>query len=352
MSIETMSLGPVERVPRSPPSAAASQQKHPRSSSVGGGRAWSETEEAYLIETRLHKMPYKHIAAHLQKTELACRLHYHQLSYGTKRRKRNDSISSIASSPAPKHAAIQRQSSTSPQRDLPTFSPPASPESHLKHAINDAVTNTSSHVPILPKPINERHQRAIRQSQALRLITQDIDRKPQSLSNRPHIDVDRLTRIYEAHSAKFWSAIKTEYGGDETISPALLEHAWRKVSAAQVGSSPYPPTPEASPKDVLAPASPPFGRPTSVAAVYAPNSAPSHYKISHSHTSSGSAYSGFSPINFHSVVKRSTSPETSCTSFKSACAISSLLTENKEVRSPERECQDKTDAMEDISMTS
>ncbi|KFX99509.1 hypothetical protein O988_03810, partial [Pseudogymnoascus sp. VKM F-3808] len=65
--------------------------------STGGGRAWSEEEEVYLLQTRLQKMPYKHIAAHLKKTELACRLHYHQLSHGSNRRKRTASMSSTAS---------------------------------------------------------------------------------------------------------------------------------------------------------------------------------------------------------------------------------------------------------------
>src|SRR4051794_15949777 len=45
----------------------------------------------------MQKMPYKHIAAHLKKTELACRLHYHQLSHGSHRRKRTSSVCSNAS---------------------------------------------------------------------------------------------------------------------------------------------------------------------------------------------------------------------------------------------------------------
>src|SRR5438034_7402667 len=41
---------------------------------------------------------YKHIATHLRKTELACRLHYHQMSYGSNRRRRTESMSSSVSS--------------------------------------------------------------------------------------------------------------------------------------------------------------------------------------------------------------------------------------------------------------
>ncbi|KAJ4351946.1 uncharacterized protein N0V89_007291 [Didymosphaeria variabile] len=65
--------------------------------SSGGNRSWSEEEENYLLQTRMQKMPYKHIAAHLKKTELACRLHYHQLSHGSHRRKRTSSVSSATS---------------------------------------------------------------------------------------------------------------------------------------------------------------------------------------------------------------------------------------------------------------
>lgn len=85
-----------------------------RKMSAGGNRSWSEEEvshshqqnrchaniiikENYLLQTRMQKMPYKHIAAHLKKTELACRLHYHQLSHGSHRRKRTSSVSSSAS---------------------------------------------------------------------------------------------------------------------------------------------------------------------------------------------------------------------------------------------------------------
>jgi len=57
-------------------------------------------------------MPYKHIAAHLKKTELACRLHYHQLSHGSNRRKRSGSVASSAETVS--HSPIMSQSMPSP----------------------------------------------------------------------------------------------------------------------------------------------------------------------------------------------------------------------------------------------
>ncbi|KAL2158143.1 hypothetical protein VTH06DRAFT_4711 [Thermothelomyces fergusii] len=86
-----------------------------KAASTGGGRAWSEDEEAYLLQTRLQKMPYKHIAAQLKKTELACRLHYHQLSHGSNRRKRTASASSVSSNSS--HSPVLQTSMPSPVRE-------------------------------------------------------------------------------------------------------------------------------------------------------------------------------------------------------------------------------------------
>ncbi|CAK7232115.1 hypothetical protein SCUCBS95973_008153 [Sporothrix curviconia] len=117
--------------------------KNRKPSSTGGGRAWSDDEEVYLLQTRLQKMPYKHIAAHLKKTELACRLHYHQLSHGSNRRKRTTSVSSgsstgghspilPASVPSPIHEHAQHPHHT------PTPSPPGSSGSYgrLHHGMH------------------------------------------------------------------------------------------------------------------------------------------------------------------------------------------------------------------------
>ncbi|KAK0752797.1 hypothetical protein B0T18DRAFT_313799 [Schizothecium vesticola] len=128
--------------------------------STGGGRAWSEEEEAYLLQTRMQKMPYKHIAAHLKKTELACRLHYHQLSHGSNRRKRTTSVSSGSS--ASGHSPILQTSIPSPIReDMDhSTSPPGSAGSYTTSpngiqlpSIMTGVNHNSPRLPtILPKP--------------------------------------------------------------------------------------------------------------------------------------------------------------------------------------------------------
>lgn len=71
---------------------------------------------------RLQKMPYKHIAARLRKTELACRLHYHQLSNASNGRKRTTSMSPDSST-----------GGCSP--DLPASMPPQDSE-QVQHLYN------------------------------------------------------------------------------------------------------------------------------------------------------------------------------------------------------------------------
>ncbi|KAK4215405.1 hypothetical protein QBC37DRAFT_125482 [Rhypophila decipiens] len=140
--------------------------KNRKVTSTGGGRAWSEDEEVYLLQTRLQKMPYKHIAAHLKKTELACRLHYHQLSHGSNRRKRTTSVSSGSSTGG--HSPTMQTSIPSPIHEHDggasrSCSPPGSAGSYgvtsspngiqLPSIMTGGSTNTSPRLPtILPKP--------------------------------------------------------------------------------------------------------------------------------------------------------------------------------------------------------
>ncbi|CZT52627.1 uncharacterized protein RSE6_13979 [Rhynchosporium secalis] len=227
-------------------------QKNRKQASTGGGRAWSEDEEVYLLQTRLQKMPYKHIAAHLKKTELACRLHYHQLSHGSNRRKRTNSVTSsgngsVAHSPTMSHSMpspIRENTqpitppnySYSPQSPVHVQLPSAS--SLLQRSDSNSPPRMLSHpVAILPKPSAPR--RALSESSPnppLRLDC-DIASAPAISSN---VDKDRLRQIYEAHRASFWSVIASEYGAG--VSPLLLEETWKRGIATNA-----PPTPCVSP---------------------------------------------------------------------------------------------------------
>lgn len=258
-------------------------------------------QEAYLIETRTHKMPYKHIAAHLKKTELACRLHYHQLSYGNKRPRHHAPSSSVGSIEHRSGSPSGRAHDDLQQRPLPAFHPPSSPD-RFGQPSDPLSASSPNHVPILPKPIPSA-QRASHHTKSLRLITEDMG----SPEKRQVIDMQRLNRIYNAHRIHFWSMVAQSYGSN--VSPSALEDAWRREQVTTCRAD-FPPTPCGSPESAK-PASSilsgPFG------------SAADHGK-------------GFTPIN----TPQSTI-STPSTIERGTFAISSLLTEDKEVRSPPHE---------------
>lgn len=226
-------------------------QKNRKQASTGGGRAWSEDEEVYLLQTRLQKMPYKHIAAHLKKTELACRLHYHQLSHGSNRRKRTNSVTS-SSAGSVMQSPVMQTSMPSPinEHTMQPVTPPQysySPQSPahvqlpsastlLHRSSSNSPPRTLAHpVAILPKPSAPR--RALSDSATpLRL---DCDVAASHL-NGSNVDKDRLRHIYEAHRASFWGVIAAEYGAG--ASPLLLEETWKRGIATNA-----PPTPCVSP---------------------------------------------------------------------------------------------------------
>ena len=323
----TPSESPVREIsPTSSPTASPaghkpSPQRHRKAASTGGGRAWSEEEvaalqvlfvredlsmpqEAYLVETRMHKMPYKHIAAQLKKTELACRLHYHQLSFGGKRRRRDTSVSSVTSvDRGVSVTPFEQTGDSTPQRQLPAYSSPCSPEDSYK-SHETSSRSAYSHIPILPKPVSATH-RAADQTKSLRLITADID----GFGSKQNIDMDRLSKIYDVHRLHFWSMIARSYGCN--LSPAVLEDAWKRTHCVTGTGYNFPPTPSTSPQNSTTNL---LGAPFTAGAEYG---------------------KGFTPVNIsgtsglaRSAIERS---------HQSGLAISSLLTEDKEVRSPPNE---------------
>lgn len=199
-------------------------------------------------------MPYKHIASHLKKTELACRLHYHQLSHGSNRRKRTNSVTSSGTA-STAHSPIMQQAMPSPihedestQSHSPscyTYSPQSPPHIQLPSASTLLLRSTSNSPPrtlshpvaILPKPSPPR--RALSDSVTNPPLRLDCDVAINSM-NISNIDKDRLRQIYEAHRSSFWSVIAAEYGG--SVSPLLLEEAWKRGIATNA-----PPTPCISP---------------------------------------------------------------------------------------------------------
>ena len=194
-------------------------------------------QETYLLQTRMQKMPYKHIAAHLKKTELACRLHFHQLSHGSHRRKRNSSVSSTASCSStgtnPAYAmAVDHDGYSQSSRHSSPMSYTGSP-----HVRATSISNTSpgraQHKILLPKPRTLTPRGSPEPFNGLRINTE--------VAHQPKVvDTDRLRSIYEARRQHFWATVAADYGAD--VSPTQLEEIWRNGSSAI-----RPPTPDASP---------------------------------------------------------------------------------------------------------
>jgi len=198
-------------------------------------------------------MPYKHIATHLKKTELACRLHYHQLSHGSNRRKRTTSVSSGSSS----HSPVMHANAPSPIYE--STSAPGTPDSyaysmegqnvHLPPAASLLSRSGSSSpqrtlsqpIAILPKPSPSR--------QATTTPPLRLDCAVPISGSSSLIDYKRLAHIYELHRAPFWATIAAEYG--QGASPYMLEEAWRHGNG-NAGGIAYntiaPPTPCISPE--------------------------------------------------------------------------------------------------------
>ncbi|KAJ4260503.1 hypothetical protein NW762_007244 [Fusarium torreyae] len=262
--------------------------KSRKASSTGGGRAWSDEEESYLIQTRLQKMPYKYIAAHLKKTELACRLHYHQLSHGSNRRnKRAASVSSGASNDHPHAINLNAVSparetvsrSASPGASVRSYSPPPcnmnTSGSHIQlpsivgpsdvprlpsilpkptgMPLPPPVSNQSYTTPVVDVPVQmppapfHRAASHHRTTPPLRLDCSGVPAAPvpsPPAHNASHVDLSRLHSIYSAHRASFWTTIANEYG--TSVSPTVLEQAW-KTGTCCSPSSLTPITPISSP---------------------------------------------------------------------------------------------------------
>lgn len=247
--------------------------KSRKPASTGGGRAWSEEEESYLLQTRMQKMPYKHIAAHLRKTELACRLHYHQLSHGSGRRKRTASCSSGGSS---EHSPVLSMTPLERSREQArSLSPPGTSSGYVNVPGNMQLpsimnTNTPHRLPaILPKPMAMtmapnghqmmhapempglqasamQRQPSLPAGPPLRL---DCNASP-AMSAAPnhtanHVDLARLHSVYAAHRNTFWSVVAKDYG--HNVSPATLEQAWKTGMCCSQSRAASPITPGASP---------------------------------------------------------------------------------------------------------
>lgn len=210
-------------------------------------------QEVYLLDARIQKMPYRHIAAHLKKTELACRLHHHHLSHGSRRKKTCSSSPSIPSMPSSPSQSRQTQSSFRQQSYM-----------GLQNQSSSQIFSTSQNVQlpsasiliscsdVLTTPGNFNHQAYLRSCQnnsttGDREVNRynNFDNDMQSSKTRAsYVNSERLSQIYEKHRTPFWNTIALDYGMG--ISPHILEKAWKQ--GCHISSLPTPcVSPDSSP---------------------------------------------------------------------------------------------------------
>jgi hypothetical protein len=248
-------------------------------------------------------MPYKHIATHLKKTELACRLHYHQMSYGNNARRRTDSISSTVSL-----NSVATSQQDLPENNLhhtrlsPVTSPPRSPGMGSQKWGNPD-NNISSqqqqraHVPILPK----------QDARYMPLLPRLDIYLPQTGADKPISDYSRVRALYEAHRESFWSMIAAEYSSEFRVSAHAIEHAFLQSLSLGLGREHSPPTPRPSP-------------------VASPK------PQSHGYHGSTVYNRGFQAVNSVSASTSPSSPSIKTPSSTDRCSVYALLTEEREVR--------------------
>ena len=180
----------------------------------------------------------------------------------------------------------------------------------MDYSASEASQTPQGHKRILPKPVPSIHRR-VNDPQKLCLVTEDMDR----YQERQYIDIAKLNRLYDAHRLHFWSNIARSYGCN--LSPATLEEAWCRSHG--MSGLKFPPTPRGSPQISQASIRDFSGVPCS--AVTDPSK-------------------GFMPINNGEDAKlKPMVPR------QNPFAISSLLTDNKEVR------QESTAGKEGYQMT-
>jgi hypothetical protein len=261
----------------------------------------------------MHKMPYKHIAAYLKKTELACRLHYHQMSYGSGRRRRTDSVSSTGSFGSV--AGPGDSSGVSHYTQLsPVVSPCSSPEmasQKLASSETSPFQQQRAPIPILPKPeaadVYVMHSTSSNLTKALRLDTSfRASGSHQYLGKPSLVDLSRVRALYEAHRASFWSVIAAEYSRDPAFGGQDLEEAFFTALCSPSARATSPPTPGPSPDS-------------------SPEVRNACFGVSPTSTQ------GFHAVNQNTSV--STPSQLSSTpSSADRCSVSSLLTVEREVR--------------------
>lgn len=207
----------------------------PDSKSLKSLKSWSTEDERILLQSRMQRVPYKQIATKLGKTDLACRLHFHQMSMA------------------------KRNPSTQPGRSIVFLSSEHLPEVHhlAPRGNNGSATCSSSHdskVRGILQPnsstmtlITDSDQALHHRSSSFPEYSTTSNRlwQPASLSCTDqgrragsNVDMRRLRTIYRECASDFWSNIAEKYSGAQ-LSASDLEQAF--FDAQNLRASEEPP---------------------------------------------------------------------------------------------------------------
>jgi hypothetical protein len=238
------------------------------------------------------------------------------MSYGSNRRRRTDSVSSIGSYNST--AGLEDPPDNLHYTHLsPVHSPPSSPElSSDKNISSDSspFQPQRAPIPILPKP--EATGTPLLQStfadpaKFLRLDTTFSASDPHSyIGNRDFVDPARLQGLYEVHRSAFWALIASEYSRESRFSGRQLEEAFFASLSPTTIRAASPPTPGPSPQE---------GSP--------------RLRNRCSRASVPMIGQGFHTVNGAPSISTTNKSSGSSPSSVDRCSISTLLTVEKEVR--------------------
>lgn len=186
--------------------------------------AANKEKERVLLQGRLDRVPYKQIGAKLGKTDLACRLHFHQMVMAkrTPQTQPGRSIVFLSSEHPPEvHHLAPTSTSLKCASSTPGFATSRDPTT-----TNDGCA-TMRQLHDLP---HHRRSASFPYADPSHYSAWQPAASPYSSTQHRSppgpVDLGRLGNIYREHAGDFWSTIAAKYSGGANLTPSELETAF------------------------------------------------------------------------------------------------------------------------------